>query len=240
MGQKVFNTLSITGFADEAARSKFKTVAAKSQIPFSFERLLPLDGPEEIERECERLYRELHPEETEGNAARQISEIDFELKWGSWIYEAEGHSESVNNKLEELCVADELGLFYCFESRNDPPFNGIRQLSRRYPELLFKMYSEDDAPDFGFSVYKNGKYYSTVFEQAEFDITRAAEWPFVAAISPDNRLDAALHRFLRDAADKLRGCESFDEELADARDEERRKIKEQIEFYKDMLRRRRE
>lgn len=196
MGQKVLNTLNITGFADEASRSEFKVAAAKGQIPFSFERLLPLAEPEKLERE--------------------------------------------SNSLEEFIVGGETGLCYTFESRDEPPFNGIRQLSHKYPQLLFKMYSEDEAPHFGFSLHKNGTRYVTIFERQEFEITRAAEWPLIAALLSDNRRDEALHRFIRAAAGQLRGDEEFEEELETARGDERRRIEERVEFYRDMLRRRRE
>jgi len=239
MGQKVFNSLSITGFADDTARSEFEAAAAKGSIPFSFERLLPLSEPEEIEREHDRLYRELHPEKSAGRAPVEISGIDMALTWGSWIFEEEGHFESVNNRKEEFSVAGEPGLVFHFESWNDPPFNGIRHLSKRHPKLLFRLYSEDDMPSFGFALYKNGKRFAAVFEEEEFRVTRAAEWPLIAALQPENRQDENLHRFLRDAADKLREDDSFEKELEEIGEEERRRIREYVEFDRERLKRRR-
>lgn len=62
MGDKVFNSISITGFSDEDDLLAFMERAAKGTIPFSLDRLLPLPEPGELEQEEMRLHRELNPE----------------------------------------------------------------------------------------------------------------------------------------------------------------------------------
>lgn len=176
MGEKVVNHLSISGFADDTARRAFREAAAKGSIAFSFERLLPLAEPEEIE---------------------------LAARWGTWIYEQEEDPESVNNGAELFTIGEELGIAYAFDSHNDPPFSGIRHISRTYPDLLLKLHSEDTQPAHFFALYKNGERFSASFEEEELSITRAGEWPMIAALSCDNWQDETLHAFIRDAADKL-------------------------------------
>ena len=192
MGEKVYNHLSITGFADEAARHAFRKAAAKGAIAFSFERLLPLPESDPVEQA---------------------------VRWGHPLYEAEGDPESVNNKVEEFEIGGELGLAYSFDSTNDTPDSGIRHLSRMYPDLLMKFHSENADPAYFFALYKNGERFFASFDADELIHTRAAEWPMIAALSPENWRDEALHAFLREAAEKLREDVDFDEEMEQRREE---------------------
>lgn len=192
MGEKVYNHLSITGFVDEAARQAFRKAAAKGAIVFSFERLLPLPDSDPVERA---------------------------VKWGESIYEEEGDPESVNNKVEEFEIGGELGLAYSFDSSNDTPESGIRHLSRMYPDLLMKLHSENSEPAYFFALYKNGERFFISFDADELIPTRAAEWPMIAALSPENWRDEALHSILREAAEKLREDVGFDEEMEEKREE---------------------
>ncbi len=197
MGEKVYNRLSITGFVDEAARQAFRRAAAKGSVAFSLERLLPLPEPDPVEQA---------------------------VRWGSPIYEEEGDPESVNNGVEAFELGGELGLIYSFDSRNDPPDRALRHLSRRYPELLMKLHSESSVPVFLFALYQNGERFSASFDREELIHTRAAEWPMIAALSPENWGDEALHSLVKGAAEKLRGDDDFDGEMEDLREELRRRI----------------
>ena len=192
MGEKVYNHLSITGFIDEAARQAFRKAAAKGTIAFSFERLLPLPDSDSVE---------------------------LAVRWGHPIYEEEGAPESSNNSVKEFELAGELGLSYSFDSSNDPPDSGIRRLSRMYPNLLMKFHSENADPGYFFALYKNGERFFVFFDEDELIHTRAAEWPMIAALSPENWRDEALHAFLREAAEKLREDVDFDEEMEQRREE---------------------
>ena len=192
MGEKVYNHLSITGFVDESARKAFRKAAAKGAVAFSFERLLPLPDSDPVERA---------------------------VRWGQPIYEEEGDPESVNNKVEELEIGGELGLSYSFDSCNDTPESGIRHLSRMYPDLLMKFHSENSEPAYFFALYKNGERFFVSFDADELIHTRAAEWPMIVALSPENWRDEALHTFLRGAAEKLREDVDFDEEIEEKREE---------------------
>lgn len=227
MGQKVMNALMITGFTDEEERRRFAAAAAKGSIPFSLERLLPLPPPEDIERELEDLFRERFPRQKDRKAAT-LSDIAFALTWGSWIYEKEGDSESINNRVKEVSLGGEPGLIYYFESRNDPPIPAIRHLSHRHPHLLFKLGSEDDAPCFGFALFRGGQRFQFFMDQEEYEITEAGKWPILAALHLQNHEDAKLHLFVKEAAEKLPADLHFQEELQAARQEERQKIKEEI------------
>ena len=115
----------------------------------------------------------------------------------------------MNNKVEEFEIGGELGLSYSFDSRNDTPDSGIRHLSRMYPDLLMKFHSENSEP----------AYFFASFDEDELINTRAAEWPMITALSPENWRDEALHSLLREAAEKLRRDVDFDEEMAEKREE---------------------
>lgn len=235
MGEKVYNHLSITGFVDEAARRVFRESAAKGSVAFSFERLLPLPEPEQIELEHGKLFTTGHSGQT---AAERFSAIGRSATWGSAIYETEGDRESVNNSVEVFEVGGELGLEYRFDSHDDPPFEGIRHVSRMHPDLLFKLESEDSGPAHYFSLYKNGERFHASFFQEELIITRAREWPMIAALSCENWRDASLHAFLRDAVEKMPGDEHFEKDVEEKRERLRRELHEAVEQARGRLQRR--
>ena len=62
-------------------------------------------------------------------------------------------------------LSGELCLEYHFDSHNDPPFRGIRHISRLYPDLLLKLHSEDSQPAHFFALYKDGERYAASFEE---------------------------------------------------------------------------
>jgi hypothetical protein len=88
-----------------------------------------------------------------------------------------------------------LGLSYTSESHNGVPVAGLQGLSRAYPDLLWKMFTRWETPYREYGLYRNGQRFHIVFEEDDFVLMRADEWPMIQCLMPEYRTDPELHAF---------------------------------------------
>jgi hypothetical protein len=165
------------------------------------------------------------------------SSIDLEARWGTWIYDVvEAHNNTVDLfGITEPDGSNALGLSYTFESHNDAPTAGFRGISRAYPALLFKVFTQWESPYREYGLYKNGQRFFIVFEEDDFMLMRADQRPMIQSLMPEHRADPELHALAVRYGERSEEDTSYDDDIQQALEDARASVESHVEVLRERL-----